>query len=85
MEGTIIYANRGGLALMYYLSSEYPWDPYKVKFPVCNMTLEEKCGGVRQLNSVEVETTFSQGSIQSQISSVQYDFGGKMWRSSAIE
>jgi hypothetical protein len=34
-----------------HLSSPHPWNPTKVKFPKCNITLEEEIGGSRFLSA----------------------------------
>lgn len=59
MEGTIIYANTHSPSEeelhscpMIHLSSSHPWDPEKVKFPECRMTLEEHFGGMRYLSDI---------------------------------
>ena len=37
-----------------HLSSAHPWNPARVKFPKCNITLEEEVGGTRYLSSVSM-------------------------------
>ena len=59
MKGTIIFAETHSPTdqelkdcLHVHLSSQHQWNPEKVKFPQCNMTLEEHCGGMRYLSGV---------------------------------
>ena len=73
MDGTIIYADTHSptkeelhSCTTVQLSSEHPWDPCRVKFPVRKMTLEEK---PRQFSTVE--TFFSIESINRATCSMQ--------------
>ena len=59
MYGTIVFAETHSptehelnTCPKIHLTSQHPWDPMKVKFPSCNTTLEEQCGGMRYLSGV---------------------------------
>jgi hypothetical protein len=62
MDGTIVFVETFSPSAEHelctcphiHLSSAHPWNPARVKFPKCNITLEEEVGGTRYLSSVSM-------------------------------
>ena len=87
MDGTIIHAETHSpteeelhSCMMVQLTSQHPWDPSRVKFPVRERTWEEK---PRQMSTIV--TSFSIESINRAICSMQIIVPDKIFRNHSID
>ena len=51
-----------------HLSSQHPWNPEKVTFQPCHMTLEEQCGGLRYLSGISSQRELNEELVQEESS-----------------